>query len=89
VVRGEKQTESERTEGRYNVTECVYNRFERAIQLPDEVETGKAHVIFKRGVLRMELPKACREPMTQAATPANLLNVTFQGQFSQYFNPHR
>ena len=58
VVRGEKQIERERTEGRYHVTECAYGRFERAIPLPEGVETGKAHAVYKKGILRVELPKA-------------------------------
>jgi len=58
VVRGEKQSERERTEGRYHVTECAYGRFERAIPLPEQVESGKAHAKYKNGVLRVELPKA-------------------------------
>ena len=58
VVRGEKQFERERTEGRYHVTECAYGRFERAIPLPDEVESAKAQANYKNGVLRIELPKA-------------------------------
>lgn len=58
VVRGEKQIERERTEGRYHVTECAYGRFERAIPLPDEVDSSKARANYKSGVLRIELPKA-------------------------------
>jgi HSP20 family protein len=58
VVRGEKQIERERTEGRYHVTECAYGRFERAIPLPDEVDSSKAQANYKNGVLRIELPKA-------------------------------
>jgi len=58
VVRGEKQIERERTEGRYHVTECAYGRFERAISLPEEVEAGKAHATYKAGVLHVELPKS-------------------------------
>ena len=58
VVRGEKHIERERTEGRYHVTECAYGRFERAIPLPDEVETGKAKASYESGVLRVELPKS-------------------------------
>ncbi len=57
VVRGEKQVERERTEGRYHVTECAYGRFERAIPLPDEVDSSKARANYKNGVLRIELPK--------------------------------
>ncbi|MET0104433.1 MAG: Hsp20/alpha crystallin family protein [Sedimenticola sp.] len=58
VVRGEKQIERERTEGRYHVTECAYGRFERAIPLPDEVDSSKARASYKSGVLRIDLPKA-------------------------------
>jgi HSP20 family protein len=58
VVRGEKRIERERTEGHYHVTECAYGRFERAIPLPGEVETGKARATYKRGVLHVELPKS-------------------------------
>jgi len=58
VVRGEKQIERERTEGRYHVTECAYGRFERAIPLPDAVDSAKAKAGYKNGVLRIELPKS-------------------------------
>jgi len=58
VIRGEKQIERERTEGRYHVAECAYGRFERAVPLPDEVESGKARATYKSGVLRVELPKS-------------------------------
>lgn len=57
VVRGEKQIERERTEGHYHVTECAYGRFERAIPLPDEVDSSKARASYRNGVLRIELPK--------------------------------
>lgn len=58
VVRGEKRIERERSEGRYHVTECAYGSFERAIPLPEHVESAKAHAKYKNGVLRVELPKA-------------------------------
>ena len=58
VVRGEKQVERERSEGRYHVTECAYGSFERAIPLPEEVESAKAKASYKKGVLRVELPKS-------------------------------
>jgi HSP20 family protein len=57
VVRGEKQLERERTEGRYHVTERAYGRFERTIPLPDEVEGNQAQASYTNGVLRVELPK--------------------------------
>lgn len=61
VVRGEKQVERERTEGRYHVTECAYGRFERAIPLPEEVESAKASAAYQSGVLRIELPKSASQ----------------------------
>ena len=57
VVRGEKQIARERNEGRFHVAECAYGRFERAIPLPDDVESEKAHASYTNGVLRVELPK--------------------------------
>jgi len=58
IVRGEKRLERERREGRYHVTECAYGRFERAIPLPEKVDTLKAEASYRNGVLRVELPKA-------------------------------
>lgn len=58
VVRGEKRVERERNEGSYYVTERAYGRFERAVPLPDAVEADKAKATYRKGVLRVELPKA-------------------------------
>lgn len=66
VVRGEKRVEREESKGHYHVTECAYGHFERAIPLPDEVESDKAKASYKQGVLRVELPKdkaSRREPI--------------------------
>lgn len=60
LVRGEKRMERERTEGGYYITECAYGGFERAIPLPDEVDTDQASASYRQGVLRVELPKAAR-----------------------------
>jgi len=58
VVRGEKQVEDERTEGNYRINECAYGHFERAIPLPGEVISDQARASYKKGVLRVELPKS-------------------------------
>jgi len=58
VVRGEKRVARERTQGRFHVSECAYGRFKRAIPLPEEVDSDKASAHYKRGVLRVELPKS-------------------------------
>jgi HSP20 family protein len=57
IVRGEKQEQRERDEGHYHVLECAYGAFERAIPLPAEVDSNGAKADYKRGVLRVELPK--------------------------------
>ena len=58
VVSGEKHIEREANRGRYHVTECAYGRFERAVPLPAEVQSDAATATYKKGVLRVELPKA-------------------------------
>lgn len=58
VVRGQKQLQRERTHGHYHVSECAYGSFERAIQLPDKVDSEQATARYRRGVLRVELPKS-------------------------------
>jgi HSP20 family protein len=58
VVLGQKKVERERSEGRYHVVECAYGSFERAIPLPEEVVPDKAAASYKKGVLRVELPKS-------------------------------
>jgi len=58
IVSGEKQMSQERTEGRWQVTECAYGSFQRVIPLPDSVDTAKADATYEHGVLRVELPKA-------------------------------
>lgn len=55
-----KQMSHEHTEGRYHVTECAYGRFERAIPLPDDVQSDQAKASYKNGVLKVQLPKAKR-----------------------------
>ncbi len=57
LIRGEKHLQRERTAGQYHVTECAYGRFERAIPLPEEVEPDQAQASYRKGVLRIELPK--------------------------------
>lgn len=58
VIGGEKHLERESKHGRYHVTECAYGRFERAVPLPAEVQADAATATYKKGVLRVELPKA-------------------------------
>lgn len=61
VVRGEKHFEQERTEGSYRISECAYGQFSRAIPLQQEVDVTKTDASYKKGVLRIELPKVYKE----------------------------
>jgi HSP20 family protein len=55
TIKGEKKYEREEKEkGQYRI-ERSYGSFERAIELPAEVDESKAE--FKKGVLRLTLPK--------------------------------
>lgn len=58
VIRGQKNIEREHTDGRYHIVECAYGSFERALPLPEDVVADKAKASYKRGVLRVELPKS-------------------------------
>jgi HSP20 family protein len=59
-VRGEKRFDSEQNAGRWRLLQCAYGRFERSIALPAAVRADEARATYRRGVLRIELPK--REP---------------------------
>lgn len=62
-VRGEKRSSRESGDGRYRMLECAYGTFERSIRLPTEVVADKASAAYRKGVLRIELPKSeSREP---------------------------
>jgi HSP20 family protein len=58
VVRGEKRVQREESRGQYHLLETAYGRFERHIPLPTEVEEARASASYKKGVLRIVLPKA-------------------------------
>jgi HSP20 family protein len=57
LVRGEKRVERANTEGRFHVMECAYGSFERAVPLPVDVDENAAKASYRRGVLRIELPR--------------------------------
>ncbi|MBO0695311.1 MAG: Hsp20/alpha crystallin family protein [Verrucomicrobia bacterium] len=57
TIKGEKKYEREEKEkGQYRM-ERSYGSFRRAIELPAEVDESKAKAEFKKGVLRLTLPK--------------------------------
>ena len=61
IVRGEKRFERESSEGRWRVLQCAYGAFERRVPLPATVLADQANATYRRGVLKVELPKAASE----------------------------
>ena len=61
TISGEKQAEKEDKGKHYYRVERSYGSFQRSIPLPDEVDEDKIDATFKRGVLKVHIPK------TQAA----------------------
>ena len=57
IVRGEKKIQREESKGEYHLLERAYGRFERAIPLPAEVDYSRASATYKRGILRVKLPR--------------------------------
>ena len=57
IVKGDTTAEHEEHNGNYLVRERRSGSFQRALRLPDTVDTGKAESRYKDGVLTIELPK--------------------------------
>jgi len=58
IIRGEKKTEKEKKDKQYYRKESSYGSFHRSIPLPTEVEEDKIEATFKKGVLKIDLPKS-------------------------------
>ena len=57
TIKGEKSEEHEEEKGDVHRSERQYGMFERTIPLPSEVEVDKVKASFKKGVLKITLPK--------------------------------
>jgi len=57
VIKGEKKTRQETKRGGYHMTECSYGSFTRSIPLGPGIDRDKVQAEYKRGVLRVTLPK--------------------------------
>jgi HSP20 family protein len=57
TIKGEKREESEKKEDGRSYVERSYGMFHRSIPLPAEVDADKAKASFKKGVLKVTLPK--------------------------------
>lgn len=57
-IRGEKKEEKEDKDEHYFRKESYYGSFQRAIPLPAEVLEDKIEATYKKGVLKVKLPKS-------------------------------
>ncbi len=58
TITGQKRTESERREGSMVVRERAFGRFQRVIPMPVAVTAEGAEASYRRGVLKIRMPKA-------------------------------
>ena len=57
AIKGEKKSESDKTEKDFRLIERSYGRFERHLPIPFEIEADKVQASFDKGVLSVTLPK--------------------------------
>jgi len=57
TIRGEKAEDKEEKNKDFHMRERRFGAFERALRIPDMVETDKIEATFKKGVLTVKMPK--------------------------------
>jgi HSP20 family protein len=57
ILRGEKKASREQKKRNFYLAENHYGSFYRAVQLPCEVDAGKVTASYKRGLLKVRMPK--------------------------------
>jgi HSP20 family protein len=57
LISGEKRAEKEETSKRFYRSERSFGTFSRSIPLPEEIDVNKIEATYKRGVLKITLPK--------------------------------
>ncbi len=70
TVRGEKKQERSENKKNYYLSECRYGEFHRAVPLPADIDREHVKAAFKKGVLRITLPKT-----EEARTDRHRINV--------------
>lgn len=58
TIKGEKKEENKEEKKNRHYYECNYGSFSRTIPLPEGVDTSKTDAKYKKGVLKITLPKA-------------------------------
>ena len=57
IIKGEKKAEKEEQDGQYYHSERSYGYFDRTVELPQGIDADKGKAEFKKGVLKVTLPK--------------------------------
>jgi HSP20 family protein len=66
TLKGEKKEEREEKTKDYYLSERSFGSFRRSFRLPDDVDVAKIDASFRKGVLRLTLPKsAAAKPKSQ------------------------
>lgn len=58
TIKGEKRQEKEEKEQNYHRVERSYGVFARSVRLPQEVQSDKIEANYKKGILKITLPKS-------------------------------
>jgi HSP20 family protein len=69
TIKGEKREEHEEDKGDLHRSECRYGMFERMVQLPSDVDADKAKASFKKGILKVTLPKTAEAQSNRRRIP--------------------
>lgn len=73
TISGEKQAEKEEKGKRFYRMERSYGSFYRSIPLPDEVDENKIDASYKRGVLKIRLPKTAQSQRKSRRIPITFI----------------
>lgn len=61
TIRGTRQVSKEVMEDNYLCRECFWGAFSRSIVLPEGLDVDEVAATFKRGILKIEIPKLKKE----------------------------
>lgn len=76
VIKGEKKDEREDKDARWHRIERHYGNFQRAFRLSTGVETDKIKATFKKGLLKVTLPKISLLPPKPRKISPRLSNIS-------------
>jgi len=65
ILKGEKRREKEEKDKNHYISERSYGTFQRAFELPDNIDRDKVAAVFENGVLTVTLPKTAEAQKQQ------------------------